>query len=215
MSENLEAKLAKIEARDHELLQLVQQLIEKSGAMYFSDFYLIGAMKRTVALSQGFRNHIRERNFTCASTLMRAQLDTALRVNAMWFCADPEQFTADVLRGDPINRMKSADGKQLTDAYLADKLSEKYPWVNEVYKNLCEVGHFSARHMTSAITKMNDENRSISFHITAFDPPLPEEDYFEIVECFYETMRITGVIAAEWHTVLRAIRTAARPAGNA
>jgi hypothetical protein len=215
MSENLKAKLAKIEARDHDLLQLVKQLIGKKDDMYLTDMFLIGAMKRTVALSQGFRTHIRERNFTCASTLMRAQLDTALRVNAIFLCSDPEAFTTDVLFGSAINKMKGREGKQLSDAYLAEKLSETYPWVNEVYKNLCEVGHFSSRHITSAIVKMNDDTRSIDFHITAFDPPLPEEDYFEIVECFYETMHITGIIAAEWHTALRAIRTAARPTGNA
>jgi hypothetical protein len=211
MSETLEDKLTKIEDRDHDLLKLVKQLIEKNdGEMYFSDLYLIGAMKRTIALSQGFRNHIRERNFTCASTLMRAQLDTALRVNAMWFCGDPEKFTSEVLRGDPINKIKGVEGKRLTDAYLAEKLTETYPWVSEVYKNLCDVGHFSARHMASAIIKMHDETRSMDFHITAFDPPLPEEEYFEIVECFYETMRITGVITAEWHTALRAIRATNR-----
>jgi hypothetical protein len=70
MAQTLEERLKKIERGDAELLKLFPSLVKASGnAMYTSDFMIIGAIKRTLSLSQGFRTHIRDRNFICAGTL--------------------------------------------------------------------------------------------------------------------------------------------------
>jgi len=151
------------------------------------------------------RGHIEKRNFICAGTLLRAQLDTALRANALSLVNNPEQFASDVLGGSPVNKMKDSKGKKMTDAYLAERLSETHPWVQKTYSQLAELGHFSRRHIFASVAKTNGEERTVHFQISAQDPLRPDEDYFEIVECFYETMRTTCMIAAGYHAALRAM----------
>jgi hypothetical protein len=203
MSETLEQRLAKIERLEAELLHKFPQLVQPHSDMYVSHFLLLGALKRTLAHADGFRKHIKDRNFICAGTIMRAQLDTALRVNALSLVKCPETFASDVLAGSPINKMKDANGHRLTDAYLAKKLSEQFPWVQKVYDNLCGLGHFSSRHIFSALAKTDDVTRTVHFEVAAQDPPRPDEDYFEIVEGFFETMRITGLLMLSLATALQ------------
>jgi hypothetical protein len=203
MPETLDERLAKIERGEKEVLKVFAGIIKAGDDMHTSDFLLLGILKRTLAHADGFRDHITKRNFICAGTILRAQFDTALRANAISLVKQPEQFASEVLGGAHINKMKDRDGKKMTDAYLAEKLGETHPWVQQVYNTLAELGHFSRRHIFSSIAKTNDAERIVHFQISAKDPPRPDDDYFEIVECFYETMRTTCEIAAGWHTALR------------
>jgi hypothetical protein len=196
MAETLEERLARIERLEAELLRKFPQFVQPDSDMYVMHFLLFGALKRTLAHADGFRKHINDRNFICAGTIMRAQLDTALRVNALSLVRDPEQFASDVMAGKPINKMKDTRNQRLTDAHLAKRLSEQYPWVQEVYDNLCDFGHFSNRHVFNAMTGANDASHTVHFQVSAKDPPRPDADYFEIVEGFFETMRITGLLMA-------------------
>ncbi len=194
MAETLEERLAKIERFEGELLRKFPQLVRPQSDMYTMQFLLFGALKRTLSHADGFRKHINDRNFICAGTIMRAQLDTALRVNALSLVKDPDQFASDVLAGKPINKMKDASGHRLTDAHLAKKLTEQFPWVQKVYEELCDLGHFSSRHVFSSVARTDDETRTVHFQVSAKDPKRPDADYFEIVEGFFETMRITGLL---------------------
>src|SRR5258707_10844952 len=141
MSETLEQKLAKTEKANEELRQHFARAMREDQSMYVSDFIIFGALKRTLALSDGFRGHIRNRNFTCAAALLRLQLDTALRLYAGSLYGDTEEYAKAVLDGKQVDKLKDRGGKRLTDSYLADKLSEHYPWVNRMYENLCDFVH--------------------------------------------------------------------------
>lgn len=68
-----------------------------------------------------------------------------------------------------------------------------------------DVRYFS-RHIFASVSGTSDERCKIQFQISATDPERPEDDYFEIVEGFYETMRITGILAAGWHASRRMLR---------
>jgi hypothetical protein len=199
MPETIEERLAKLECRDKEMTTKFKQLFDDNKDMFASDFVLIGALKRTLSLSDGFRKHIRDHNFICAGTLLRSHLDTALRVNALSLVKKPEQFAQDIMKGDRVDKMKDRDGQRLTDAHLAKKLGETVPWVPAVYDELCSFGHFSNRHIFTPMAETNDDERTVYFQISAEDPKRPEDDYFEIVECFYETERITGNLMGAWH----------------
>jgi hypothetical protein len=209
MSETLEEKLAKIERADAEMRQYFMRAMKADTSMYVSDFIILGALKRTLALSAGFRGHIRDRNFTCAAALTRLQLDTALRLYAGSLYKDSEEYARAVLEGKRIDKLKDKHGKKLTDSYLAEKLSEKYPWVKKVYETLCDFIHLSNRHFFTSIAKTSDADRTFQLQISAQDTPRPDSDYFEIVEGFYETMRITSTIAAGWHHARDQTATAA------
>jgi hypothetical protein len=209
MAETLEEKLAKIERADDQMRQHFVRAMKAEPSIYVSDFIILGAIKRTFALSDGFRGHIRDRNFTCAAALARLQLDTALRLYAGSLFNDSEAYAQAVFEGKRIDKLKDKHGKRLTDSYLAEKLSEKYPWVKKVYENLCDFIHLSNRHFFTSIAKMDDTERTFHLQISAQDTPRPDSDYFEIVEGFYEMMRITSTIAAGWHQARHPTATAA------
>jgi len=125
MSATLEERLAKIERADEELRQYFLRAMQADTSLYVGDFLILGALKRTLALSAGFRGHIRDRNFTCAGALLRLQLDTALRLYAGTLYKNPQEYAEAVFKGARVDKLKDKHGKRLTDAYLADKLSEQ------------------------------------------------------------------------------------------
>jgi hypothetical protein len=155
VSETLGQKLAKIEQADDHLRQHFVREMREDPSIYMSDLIIFGALKRTLALSDGFRGHILNRNFTCAAALMRLQLDTALRLYAADLYGDTEEYARAVFDGKPVDKLRDKRGKRLTDAYLADRLSEQYPWVKRMYQNLCEFVHLSNRHFFSSVASLN------------------------------------------------------------
>ena len=163
MAPTLKERLDKIARGEQEVIKLFSGFVEAGQAMQVSDFLLLGVLKRTLAHADGFRGHIEKRNFICAGTLLRAQLDTALRANALSLVNNPEQFASDVLGGSPVNKMKDSKGKKMTDAYLAERLSETHPWVQKTYSQLAELGHFSRRHIFASVAKTNGEERTVHF----------------------------------------------------
>jgi hypothetical protein len=205
MPDTLDDKLARIERLDSELLRKFGEMTVKGGPMYISDFILVGAAKRTLALSDGFRGHIREKNFTCAAALLRMQLDTALRLHAATLYSSPQEYAQKIFEGARVDRLKGRDGNKFTDAYLARKLSEEHPWVKKMHDELCEFVHFSNRHYFSAVARTNDETQVVYRQVSAKDPKRPDEDYFEILDAYLETMGITGTIALAWYMANRKI----------
>lgn len=192
-------KLGKIEQYETTVLESCKEIFQAGAPIMMVDLTLLAAAKRTLALSSGFRLHMRQHNFTCAAALMRMQLDTALRLYAGSLMAEgPAQYFQDVFDGKPVDRMKDAHGQRLTDSYLAKRLNEKYPWVQSVYKNLCDVAHLSNRHIFSTMSKLNDEERSFELSIMPSDPERPDEHYFEILDAFLSCMKVNVVLIRSW-----------------
>jgi hypothetical protein len=215
MPDTLEDKLVAIEAQDEELRQHFLKEMQADPTLYVADFVIYGALKRTLSLSDGFRGHIRERNFTCAGALLRLQLDTALRLYAAKLHRNPFAYAEAVFHGKPINRLKDRHGEKMTDSYLAKRMSKEFPWVKKMYEELCDFIHFSNRHIFAAFEAsgtLDRNQRTVKLTIGAKDPPRPETDYFEIVDAYLETMRVTLLFAAGWHAAIH--RPAMRaPAG--
>jgi hypothetical protein len=203
MAETLDEKLGKQERAERKLLQLFHPVIQSGDNMYVSDFFLIGVLKRAISLSSGFRALIAARNFTCAASLLRMQLDTAMRLNAAALSPNAADFALAVFRGDPVNKMKDRDGQSMTDSYLAKKLNELFPWVHNVYKETSELVHFTSRHIFSSAAKLDEDSRTVHFMIGPQDPPRPDEDYFEVVHAFYEATRVVATLAASWQASIR------------
>ncbi len=159
-----------------------------------SDLFLLGAMKRTFAQAQGFIDLIRSRNFPCAAAILRLQIDTAMRVNGLNLVDNIEDFCSELIGDKKFNQMKDRDGKKFTDVYLRQKLSEEHDWVSSVYENVSDFVHLSGRHLMVSITELNDGDRTISLAVSPVDPVRPDEDYFEIVDAFFEATRIAACL---------------------
>jgi hypothetical protein len=204
MPETLDEKLAKIERGEKEILRHFHRLSRPGDPMLMSDLVLVGIVKRTVALSDGFRGHIKERNFTCAAALLRLLLDTAMRTFAATLCDSAEDYAKAVFEGKPVNKIKDRDGKLLRDAYLAERLSEKNPWVKPLYDELCNFVHFSNKHIFTSIAKMDEEKHIVYFQVSAEDAKHPDESYFEIVDSYFKVLRLAGTLAVAWRVALKA-----------
>jgi hypothetical protein len=198
MSETLEQKLEKIGRLEQEILRKLAAQIGPNSDMYVSHFMMLGAAKRTVSLGKGFRTLVQARNFVCAAPLVRMQIDTALRVYAGTLVVDAESYARAVHAGEPIDKMRDRNGTRLRDAYLVEQLGKLYPWIPNVYRETSGLVHFTSRHIFAGVAKLDEESRTVHFLIGGEDPPRPDEEYFEMVDCFFEAMRITGLLTLNW-----------------
>jgi hypothetical protein len=162
--------------------------------VYHSDLFVLGATKRVLSLASGFRTLIEARNFTCCAGLLRMQIDTASRVNALKLVDDMNALCEKILSGIRLDKQKDREGNFLRDAWLISKLSKEFPWVGNVYKETSGFIHLSERHLFSSIAKTDDAKRTVHFSISADDPRRPDEAYFEILDCFFEATKMAGTL---------------------
>jgi hypothetical protein len=193
--EALAERLEKLQKLEEEIIRKCAALVKPGASITHADLFVTGAVRRVLAQARGFRDLITAKNFPCAAAILRMQLDTAMRVNALFLVEDMNACCEAVLINDVrFNTLKDADGKRLSDAYLRAKLSDKHPWVNEVYKQTSDFVHLSGRHFWSSIVDADDETRIVNFFISGHDPTRPEEVYFEIVDVFFEATKLVAIM---------------------
>lgn len=107
--------------------------------------FVAAALHRSISLVHGFCTLIPD-NYICAASLVRLQLDSALRFSALSLVEDQEQFAKRVSSGEAINKLKDRDGQQMRDAYLVGKLNERHPGVDQCYGDGCGYVHLSGAH---------------------------------------------------------------------
>src|SRR6266568_3735539 len=113
MTENEKASqvLADVERSEREIVHLYQKYTQ--GPLGYQHLYLFGIARRALAQSAAFRKMIADRNSLVATAIVRMQLDTVLRLYALFWVADPEDFATKVFKGMPIDKLKAADGHVL------------------------------------------------------------------------------------------------------
>lgn len=191
--------LAKLEDRRDQMLDLASQMMRAhDGALYELDLLFVAVMKRTSAQFAGFAAMVRARNYLCAAPMVRIQLDSALRVSAGLLVDSPHAFAVDILKGTPVRKMKSRDGKAMTDAYLVEKLSEKFPWVSQVYKKASGFIHLSEEHFFRSAAGVDDATGEIAFQISPADDSLPAEAYAEMIGAFGGAIDILLELISSW-----------------
>jgi hypothetical protein len=187
-------RIGRIERLEVELLRETAELFVKNEVITNSDFFVLGAVRRTISQSKGFRDLITAKNFPCAAAILRMQIDTAMRVNALVLVEEPDTFCQAILDGQRFNTFKDTAGSRMTDAYLRKKLSEKYPIINPVYEQTSDFIHLSGRHFCDAIFVVNDNMPEVKIVISAADPPHPDDLCFEIVDMFFDISEITAIL---------------------
>jgi hypothetical protein len=127
---------------------------------------------------------IQERNLICAGSLLRLQIDTALRFYAAFLVNDPHQFAISILEGTEVRRLRDQDGKKMTDAYLVERLSKEFDWMARVYKEASGYIHLSNKHLLSAFTISDADKGSFEVKVSPIDKPLSDDVYIEAIEAF-------------------------------
>lgn len=185
ISNQLQTKIANLQELESRVLDLgVRMLKAYGGAHYPFDEFALGAIKRTLSQLSAFRTLIESGNLMCSRAILRMQLDTAMRFAAAHLAHDPHDFAIQVMRGKRINKMKSASGHEMRDAYLARELTKKHGWFKRVYETTSGYVHLSEMHVFGTITKIEEQAKEVEWALTANDCHMPEESFIEAVDCF-------------------------------
>lgn len=132
--------------------------------------FLYGVAKRTLAQAEGFRAMEDARNATVAASLVWLQLDSLLRLYALWWVEDSDRFGQDVLGGAQINKLKAANGAVMTDAWLYRRLATEIGWIETVYRESSGFVHFSGRHILAVMQPRNDDEEESAGIVLNLDP---------------------------------------------
>jgi hypothetical protein len=129
----------------------------------------------------------------CAGSLLRLQLDIALRLYAAFRAGNPHEFANQVMDGAEIRKIKDKAGNRMTDQYLVECLaaeSVKNEWIKKVYRETSGYIHFSSKHMFSIWSGANKPEQTLEIQISAQDVDLPDIIYIEAIEAFIASTRL-------------------------
>jgi len=176
--------------------ELARRLLEAAqGKMFPVDILTIAVLNRTVGNYAGFKSLVEGQNISAAGSILRTQIDSLIRYNALWLVEDPHDFSNNIIAGDRVDKIRDKNNKFLKDAYLVSQLSVDHPWLPQVYKNLCGFIHFSGGHVTDAVDKIEDN--TITFRIGP-QASRPDETWIELLDCFSETTRMLCDLVLGW-----------------
>jgi hypothetical protein len=189
---SISAEIEKLEKWISLLPEIGMETLGGAGKpVYILDLIIIGVIKRSLSLASGLHDLVKSKNMICSRAILRMELDTVSRLLAYTYVNDPSEMAKDIIGGKALNSFKCRDGKQLRDGYLIDKMSEKYPWVKDVYKYTSGYVHFSERQVFDSIFSLGkDEERLVTFQVSKEDHNFPEESWIEIIACFNEMLSI-------------------------
>ena len=158
-------------------------LTADNASLYSLDLLATAAINRSMAHMAGFRQMVEARNFICAASILRLQLDTAMRFAAAWLAPDPHLFAHEVLKGTSIRKLKDRDGQNMTDSYLVSVLAKEDPWITNVYKQTSGYIHLSEKHIFNSVTAVGDDRR-IEMKMSSEDAVITDALYLESIEAF-------------------------------
>lgn len=141
------------------ILLTVTKDIMKAGnySAHILDFFILSVINRAISLNKAFILLIENKNSLTAISIVRLQLDNALRLNAIKVVENVDDFLNYFLDGRPINQYKV--GKQrLTDKFLVTELDKDLPQALDLYNYLCDFIHFSDKHFDATKTKPKNKD---------------------------------------------------------
>src|SRR5574338_664544 len=95
----LQQRFAALESLQSEIIRKAQPFISANQPMHTEHFYVFGIVKRTLAQASAFRSLVEARNFPCAAAIVRLQIDSAMRLNALRLVSDRAGFCKEWLGG--------------------------------------------------------------------------------------------------------------------
>ncbi len=158
-----------------------EMLKANEGNLFPLDSFMLGLIKRSMLLTRGFCELIRQNNFLSAAPLVRLHLDNLLNVHAAFIVSDPHNFAMEKMQGEQTKKLKDRKGAKMTDTYLAESLSKKEEtkWVLNTYRETSKFIHLSDKQIFSVTQKIEGEG----FHFVISDEQeIPEENLLEATE---------------------------------
>jgi len=181
----LKDKKEKLDTYFDKLKKAGKDAVENTN-MGMIDFFIIGVVKRSLDLVDGFILTISNWNLICAAPIIRMHLDTLLRLNYISKVPPKEadKLILHIMNGEPLNKFKDSEGKGLNDTRLRKYLKDVFPWIDNVYKQTSKFIHFSERHMFVPVYSTNNEKRIVNFAIHKGSHNVKEEQITEYYNVF-------------------------------
>lgn len=153
----------KLKEQNKFLLKIAESIVRAGNhSAYNLDFYILSIINRAISLNKAFILLLENKNSLTAISIVRLQLDNAIRLNAINVVENGDDFLKHFFDGKPINKYKL--GKQiLTDKFLVTELDKDVPGALDLYNYLCDFIHFSDRYFQ--VTKTNPKKKEAMFGV--------------------------------------------------
>ena len=117
-----------------------------NSKLFTLDFLAISVNNRAISLLNGYVSLVKSKNYLTAVSLIRLQLDNALRFFASTLVENSNDFAMHFIEGKAIKDYKDINGKRLSDNYLSKKLDVYFKGTQKLYSDTCGYIHLSDKH---------------------------------------------------------------------
>lgn len=117
-------------------------------------------LNRSLSLIYGFDTLLTSANFVGALHLVRPHLDNYLRLSASWLVENSHDFAKDFGEGMNIRNIKDRNGKKMTDAYVKEKATAEFPWIENLYNETSGFIHFINKHIMNATSLSSEKEKT-------------------------------------------------------
>ncbi len=171
-----------------------------NASLFPADILAFSVLERSLQLLKGFCILMRNGGYVCAVPLLRMQLDSGLRFSGVMTMDDPHGTAQLVMDGKALKDIKGMDGKEMTDARLVKRLSDKNPQIQAVYHAACSYVHFSREHFALFLARCKkiskDGNREIC--IGDDDAHIPMENKLGLINDFKVITKAVLNLVEHW-----------------
>lgn len=148
------------------------------GRLYLTDFLITSMLQRSYGVVDALIDAVDSYNIHAAAPLLRLQLDTLFRAHYAARCANADELSKALLRGEEFRKMKDSEGKKLSDGRLRDLAAAAHPWAPDVYEKTSGWVHFSLNHMSTTV--QSSDEHSIFMSVPLQPHVIPESLWHEI-----------------------------------
>lgn len=199
MLPDLASRIARIRSFDARLQRLPDETYAPLGGWLADvEWYSLSAVVKTSSDIHAFCTMIENRNTIAAGSVLRSQLDTAMRIFGLTLVEDVEAAGAHLMNGGKYSDLRHRPNRkqQLRDGYLSEQISARYPWVRSAYVDACESVHLTHRTIKH---KMKMLGGMIFFNLSGLDHISVEEDaYYHLSDTFYIALEMTTELLQEF-----------------
>ena len=195
---NLAVHLGRIEHVSAELRKIPHAYLGPQGSKIPDiGWYVLAAIKKTASLSHAFCSLIQAKNTLAAASLIRLQLDTALRIFGLGCIQDIEMAGTHLMNDGSYRKLKSRDNKNLTDWELHRRLDEYYPGLSSVYEATSSYVHLTASHIKTGLSERPGTS-TLFFHLNGTDDEQSDEWFADIVDSFDQATCLAAEIIEDF-----------------
>jgi hypothetical protein len=165
--------------------------------LYSLDLFAIAVNNRAISLIKAYLSLVKENNYIAAVSLIRLQLDNALRFFASTLVKDSNNFVMHFIDGKEIRDYKDFKGKNLTDGHLAKELDKYFSGTYKLYKDACGYIHLSDKHFFPTVSNNEEQKRTYSFVIGSSDNYTAEQK-IDFSVTMLEVTKLVILMVEQW-----------------